>query len=178
MPDLVRPVVDVPGGEVVTVVEETRAPNAEQLAAIDAPSRLRLGGCGDGKTTVLVERFARAVCERGLPIESVLRSPTRSERPASCGAGFASGSPSSTGTISRELDGAWISTIHGFCHRLLKAHPFEAGVDPTFRVLDENQARVLAGEAFESASRSSACQMTPSGPGSSRPTAPAGCGGC
>ena len=35
MPDLVRPVVDVPGGEVMTVVEETRAPNAEQLAAID-----------------------------------------------------------------------------------------------------------------------------------------------
>ena len=53
--------------------------------------------------------------------------------------------------LARELDGAWISTIHGFCHRLLKAHPFEAGVDPNFRVLDENQSRVLAGEAFETA---------------------------
>ncbi|HEY3050120.1 MAG TPA: 3'-5' exonuclease, partial [Gaiellaceae bacterium] len=29
------------------------------------------------------------------------------------------------------------------------AHPFEAAVDPNFRVLDENQARVLAGEAFD-----------------------------
>ena len=26
--------------------------------------------------------------------------------------------------LARELDGAWISTIHGFCNRLLRAHPF------------------------------------------------------
>src|SRR4029079_16407732 len=51
--------------------------------------------------------------------------------------------------LARELDGAWISTIHGFCHRLLKAHPLEAAVDPNFRVLDENQSRVLASEAFD-----------------------------
>ena len=70
MPDVVRPVVDVPGGEVMTVVEETRAPNAEQMAAIDAPGLVFVSaGAGTGKTTVLVERFARAVCERGLPIE-------------------------------------------------------------------------------------------------------------
>ena len=73
MPDLVRPVVDVPGGEVVTVVEDMRAPNAEQLAAIDAPGLVFVSaGAGTGKTTVLVERFVRAVCERGLAIDSVL----------------------------------------------------------------------------------------------------------
>ena len=32
--------------------------------------------------------------------------------------------------LARELDGAWISTIHGFCARLLRAHPFAAGIDP------------------------------------------------
>jgi len=50
--------------------------------------------------------------------------------------------------LARELDGAWISTIHGFCNRLLRSHPFAAGVDPRFRVLDESQGRVLRGEAF------------------------------
>ena len=30
--------------------------------------------------------------------------------------------------LARELDGAWISTIHGFCNRLLKAYPFAAGL--------------------------------------------------
>jgi ATP-dependent exoDNAse (exonuclease V) beta subunit len=147
----VRPLVDVPGGEVVTVVEETRAPNAEQLAAIDAPGLVFVSaGAGTGKTTVLVERFVRAVCERGLPIDSVLAI-TYTERAAGELRGRIRGRLRELGRhdLARELDGAWISTIHGFCHRLLKAHPFEAGIDPRFRVLDENQARVLAGEAFE-----------------------------
>ena len=137
----------------MTVVEETGAPNAEQLAAIDAPGLVFVSaGAGTGKTTVLVERFARAVCERGLSMESVLAI-TYTERAA----GELRGrirrrlAELDRHDLARELDGAWISTIHGFCHRLLKAHPFEAGVDPNFRVLDENQSRVLAGEAFESA---------------------------
>ena len=153
MPQLVRPLVDVPGGEVVTVVEETRAPNAEQLAAIDAPGLVFVSaGAGTGKTTVLVERFVRAVCERGLPIDSVLAI-TYTERAAGELRGRIRRRFAELGrhALARELDGAWISTIHGFCHRLLKAHPFEAGIDPRFRVLDENQARVLAGEAFETA---------------------------
>jgi len=137
----------------VTVVEDTRAPNAEQLAAIDAPGLVFVSaGAGTGKTTVLVERFVRAVCERGLPIDSVLAI-TYTERAA----GELRGRirqrlrELDRHDLARELDGAWISTIHGFCHRLLKANPFEAGIDPRFRVLDENQARVLAGEAFETA---------------------------
>jgi len=153
VPELVRPLVDVPGGEVVTVVEEIRAPNAEQLAAIDAPGLVFVSaGAGTGKTTVLVERFVRAVCERGLPIDSVLAI-TYTERAAGELRGRIRRRFAELGRhdLARELDGAWISTIHGFCHRLLKAHPFEAGIDPRFRVLDDNQARVLAGEAFEAA---------------------------
>jgi ATP-dependent helicase/nuclease subunit A len=151
--DLVRPVVDVPGGEVVTVVEETRAPNQEQLAAIDAAGLVFVSaGAGTGKTTVLVERFVRAVCERGLPIDSVLAI-TYTERAAGELRGRIRRRFAELGRheLARELDGAWISTIHGFCHRLLKAHPFEAGIDPRFRVLDDNQARVIAGEAFDEA---------------------------
>src|SRR5919202_1890757 len=53
--------------------------------------------------------------------------------------------------LARQLDGAWISTIHGFCARLLRAHPFAVGIDPRFRELDDPQAAVLRGEAFERA---------------------------
>ncbi len=153
MPHLVRPLVDVPGGEVVTVVSQTRSPNEEQLAAIDAGGLVFVSaGAGTGKTTVLVERFVRAVCDRGLPIDSVLAI-TYTERAAGELRGRIRHRLAELGRhdLARELDGAWISTIHGFCHRLLKAHPFEAGIDPHFRVLDENQSRVLAGEAFEEA---------------------------
>jgi ATP-dependent helicase/nuclease subunit A len=147
VPELVHARADVPGGALVS------APNPEQVAAIEAPGVVFVSaGAGTGKTTVLVERFVRAVCERGLDIDSVLVI-TYTER--------AAGELRSRirrrlleldrADLARELDAAWISTIHGFCHRLLKAHPFEAGVDPGFRVLDDNQSRVLAGEAFQEA---------------------------
>ena len=148
MPELVHARSDVPGGPHVST-----APNPEQLAAIEAPGLVFVSaGAGTGKTTVLVERFVRAVCERGLDIDSILVI-TYTER--------AAGELRSRirrrllemdrADLARDLDSAWISTIHGFCHRLLKAHPFEAGVDPGFRVVDDNQSRVLAGEAFREA---------------------------
>src|SRR5881396_3336072 len=144
---------DVPGGSHLTVIDETRTPNAEQLAAIDAPGLVFVSaGAGTGKTTVLVERFVRAVCDRGLPIDSILAI-TYTERAAGELRGRIRSRLAELDRhdLARELDSAWISTIHGFCHRLLKAHPFEAAVDPRFRVLDENQSRVLAGEAFTAA---------------------------
>jgi len=49
----------------------------------------------------------------------------------------------------RQVETAYISTIHGFCSRLLQENPFEAGVDPEFRVLDEKQSRQLLRQAFE-----------------------------
>ena len=42
---------------------------------------------------------------------------------------------------SRETEGAWVTTIHGFCRRLLAAHPVAAGLDPRFRVLDARARR-------------------------------------
>ena len=129
------------------------APNPEQLAAIEAPGVVFVSaGAGTGKTTVLVERFVKAVCEDGIDVDSLLVI-TYTERAAGelrdrirerlVDAGHPD--------LARELDAAWISTIHGFCHRLLRSHPFAAGIDPRFRVLDDAQARVLQREAFEQA---------------------------
>ena len=130
-----------------------RSPNPEQAAAIEARGHVFVSaGAGTGKTMVLVERFARAVCDEGLDVGSILAI-TYTERAAGelrarIRARFVeAGRPD----LARELDGAWISTIHGLCHRLLKAHPFAAGIDPRFRVLDDSQGRVLRGEAFAEA---------------------------
>jgi ATP-dependent exoDNAse (exonuclease V) beta subunit len=131
----------------------TTAPSEEQVAAIEAPGVVFVSaGAGTGKTMVLVERFARAVCDRGLSVDSLLVI-TYTERAAGelRGRIRARLRELDREDLARELDGAWISTIHGFCHRLLKAYPFEAGIDPRFRVLDESQARVLQSEAFTAA---------------------------
>ena len=42
----------------------------------------------------------------------------------------------------RKVESAYISTIHGFCSRLLQENPFEAGIDPQFQ-----RAGRIAGEA-------------------------------
>ena len=130
---------------------ERRAPNEQQVAAIDARGEVFVSaGAGTGKTTVLVERFIEAVCERGLDLESLLVI-TYTDRAAAELGGRIRSRLDELGRhdLARGLDGAWISTIHGFCLRLLKAHPFAAGLDPRFRVLDDSQGRVIRGEAFE-----------------------------
>jgi len=131
----------------------TLAPNPEQRTAIEADGRVFLSaGAGTGKTAVLVERFVRAVCDRGIDVGSILvitytrkaagelRARIRREL-----------REQGRHDLARELDGAWIATIHGFCARLLRTYPFEAGLDPRFRELDGAQASVLAGEAFAEA---------------------------
>src|SRR6266576_2289620 len=127
--------------------------NSEQQRAVEARGLVFVSaGAGTGKTKVLVERFARAVCDEGIDVESILvityTEKAAGELRSRIRARLVDGGRAD---LARALDGAWISTIHGFCHRLLRSHPFAAGVDPRFRVLDESQGRVLRGEAFEAA---------------------------
>jgi ATP-dependent helicase/nuclease subunit A len=149
----VRPLADVPGGAGVTIVEAESVLNEEQLDAVEAEGSVFVSaGAGTGKTSVLVERYVRAVCDRGLDVESILvitytRKAAGELRSRIRTALRERGRPD----LARELDGAWISTIHGFCNRLLRAHPFAAGLDPRFRELEDAGAAVLRGEAFERA---------------------------
>jgi superfamily I DNA/RNA helicase len=121
-------------------------------------------GAGTGKTPVLVERFVRAVCDRGLDVDSMLVI-TYTERAAgelrgasARAARAAAARPRARARRRLDLDDPRLLL------RLLKAYPFAAGLDPRFRVLDESQARVLAGEAFEPRSTSSAPRATATAP--------------
>src|SRR3954462_12875912 len=127
--------------------------NHGQLAAVEAGGEVFVSaGAGTGKTAVLVERVVRAVTERGLDVDSILVI-TYTRRAAGELRTRIRAALAERGRhdLARELDGAWISTIHGFCARLLRAHPLAAGLDPRFRELDEAQAAVLRSEAFREA---------------------------
>ena len=127
--------------------------NAEQQAAVDARGLVFVSaGAGTGKTRVLVERFTRAVCEDGLDIGSILVITYTKRAAAELRTRIRTRLIElDRRDLARELDGAWISTIHGFCNRLLKTYPLAAGLDPRFRELDDAQGSVLRGEAFEAA---------------------------
>jgi ATP-dependent helicase/nuclease subunit A len=128
-------------------------PNVEQRAAVEARGRVFVSaGAGTGKTAVLVERFVEAVCDRGLDIDSILVITYTKRAAGELRARIrAELRRRGRADLARSLDGAWISTIHGFCNRLLKTYPFEAGLDPRFRELDDPQASVLSSEAFDEA---------------------------
>ncbi len=132
----------------------TRSFTDEQLVAIERRDGDLLldAGAGSGKTSVLVERFVRSVLEDGLDVGAIL-SITFTEKAAA----------EMRERIRRRLreldadeaaratDGAFISTIHGFCARVLRAHALAAGLDPAFAVLDAQDAERLADAAFDDA---------------------------
>ena len=127
--------------------------NDQQRTAIEARGEVFVSaGAGTGKTAVLVERFVRAVCDEGLDVDSVLViTYTRKAAGELRSRIRAALRERGRRDLARQLDGAWISTIHGFCSRLLRAHPFAVGLDPRFHELADDQAAVLRGEAFERA---------------------------
>ena len=148
----------------MTVEQRTQAPprqpTPEQAAAIAVRGKdvLLEAGAGTGKTGVMVNRYCRLVCDSGLSPDAVLaftftdkaaaelrqRIRTELARRAERGSERAA-------TVLAGIGGAWITTIHGFCNRVLAAHPVAAGVDPGFRVLDAPEAARAAREAFDDA---------------------------
>jgi ATP-dependent exoDNAse (exonuclease V) beta subunit len=127
---------------------------AEQRRAVERRdgSLLVRAGAGTGKTAVLVERFVRAVVDDGVEVESILAI-TFTEKAAAEMRIRVRRRFLELGLRdqARAAEGAWISTIHAFCTRVLRAHALSAGIDPDFRVLDELEAERLAVDAFDGA---------------------------
>jgi ATP-dependent exoDNAse (exonuclease V) beta subunit len=136
----------------------------QQSVAVESMERdifLR-AGAGTGKTTVLVERFCAAALDPEVGAGRILAF-TFTERAADqlrrrIREELSSRTKGAQGelleALEAALDGverAWISTIHGFCRRVLASHPAAAGIDPRFRVVDEAEAERLASRAFDSA---------------------------
>ena len=118
---------------------------------------------------VLVERFVRAVCDDGLDVSSVLvityTKRTAGELRSRIRARLVELGRTD---LARELDGAWISTIHGFCNRLLKTYPLAAGLDPRFRELDEAQGVGAARRGVRGGARRVLLRRRPRAPAAAR----------
>jgi ATP-dependent helicase/nuclease subunit A len=109
-------------------------------------------GAGSGKTSVLVERFARAVHEDGIGVGQMLTITFTEKAAAELRERIrARLREAGDDAAARAAENAWISTIHAFCARLLRLHALDAGLDPEFKVLDEREAAPLRRAAFDAA---------------------------
>ena len=107
-------------------------------------------GAGTGKTTVLVERYVKDFVDRGLSVDSILVI-TYTERAAGELKERIRARLRELGRrrpCARDRPGLDLDDPRILLAPACGAHPFEAGLDPRFRVLDESQARVIQTEAF------------------------------
>src|SRR6184192_2890147 len=111
-------------------------------------------GPGAGKTFVLVERYLEILRTKKVSVDNIvaitftnraaneMRQRVRERIDGLLRT--SSGSERQTWLRhKRTLEGAVITTIHGFCSRLLHEFPVEANIDPQFMLLDEHQAAML-----------------------------------
>ena len=52
---------------------------------------------------------------------------------------------------------ATITTIHGFCKKVISDHFEEVGLDPNFRVADENECKLIRQDALEECLEAATC---------------------
>ena len=143
--------------------EPGRAPTEQQQLAIDNRDRdvFLEAGAGTGKTRVLVDRYCEAIDADEVEPDRILaftftekaaaemRRRVRVELSRRAAAAGDPGRRTRLQEAARAGESAPITTIHGFCRRLLATHPVAAGLDPRFRVLDADEASRIARSSFE-----------------------------
>lgn len=113
-------------------------------------------GAGSGKTFTLTQRIAYALLPESGPavddIDEVLAITFTEKAAAEIKARVkrtlrAEG----LGEEALKVDGAWISTIHGMCARILRAHAFDLGIDPAFGIIGDAERADLVAESINDA---------------------------
>jgi ATP-dependent exoDNAse (exonuclease V) beta subunit len=121
--------------------------DAAEFRAADA---CIVAGPGSGKTTVLVERYRRLMEDRGFAPREILAITFTEKAAANMKARLAKIFEHDA-VRRRDLESAWVSTIHGFCFRLLRENAIAAGLDPRFTVLSPREAENLQWECLTAA---------------------------
>ncbi|MEP6962095.1 MAG: UvrD-helicase domain-containing protein, partial [Acidobacteriota bacterium] len=109
-----------------------------------------VAGPGSGKTRVLTERFGWLVEQCGVDPARILAI-TFTEKAAIEIKQRVLLRFQERPEIREAVEKAWVSTIHGFCMRLLKDHAIAAGLSPDFVVLEQASAEGMQREAAEAA---------------------------
>jgi len=133
----------------------------EQQLALQTDRNISVtAGAGSGKTTILVERYLKILLDENTPIRRVLAitftekaAAEMTERVARRINQLLTGNHSPKRyarllELREQLSSAQISTIHGFCSRVLREFAVAAGIDPDFGIIKEFQQTVILEETI------------------------------
>jgi ATP-dependent helicase/nuclease subunit A len=131
---------------------------SQRQAVIARGNVLIMAGAGTGKTHTLVERCLDCLCNEHASLGEILivtfteaaAAEMRQRLRRALGEKMRQ-HPGDTHCAEQLalFDAAYISTLHGFCLKLVREHFYELGLDPQLAILDESEARLLANEALD-----------------------------
>ncbi|MGQ0428723.1 MAG: UvrD-helicase domain-containing protein, partial [Gammaproteobacteria bacterium] len=112
--------------------------NDAQREAVTAPLGpvLVLAGAGSGKTRVLTHRAAWLILEHGVSPHGLMAVTFTNKAAAEMRGRIES-------LLGISADPLWIGTFHGLAHRMLRRHWREAGLPPSFQIIDEDDQQRL-----------------------------------
>jgi DNA helicase-2/ATP-dependent DNA helicase PcrA len=114
--------------------------NQEQRLSVtldDNLNALILAGAGSGKTRVLTHRIQYLVTEKNEHLDAIL-AVTFTNKAAN------EMRERLSDLLLRPIGRMWVGTFHSLAHRLLRTHPVEANLSPTFQILDQqDQYRIV-----------------------------------
>ena len=120
-----------------SIADELNEKQQQSVALKEDVNALILAGAGSGKTRVLTHRIHYLVSTKNHHVDDIL-AVTFTNKAAN------EMKERLSVLLRRPIGRMWVGTFHSLAHRLLRTHPVEANLSPTFQILDaQDQFRIV-----------------------------------
>ena len=120
-----------------SMADELNEKQQHSVALEEDVNALILAGAGSGKTRVLTHRIHYLVSTKNHHVDDIL-AVTFTNKAAN------EMKERLSELLRRPIGRMWVGTFHSLAHRLLRTHPVEANLSPTFQILDaQDQFRIV-----------------------------------
>ena len=121
----------------VPIVDGLNEKQQQSVTLSEDTNALILAGAGSGKTRVLTQRIHYLVTSKNHRVDDIL-AVTFTNKAAN------EMKERLSELLRRPIGRMWVGTFHSLAHRLLRTHPVEANLSPTFQILDaQDQFRIV-----------------------------------
>jgi len=120
-----------------SMADELNEKQQQSVALKEDINALILAGAGSGKTRVLTHRIHYLVSTKNHHVDDIL-AVTFTNKAAN------EMKERLSELLRRPIGRMWVGTFHSIAHRILRTHPVEANLSPTFQILDaQDQFRIV-----------------------------------